>query len=382
MAASIYVITNARTDSTTHELIKLLDSPLRDQYSPLVVCFAPLNYELKRQFEQIAVPVCIIERDQPRKAKIVLQHLIRHWREHPPAVIHGWDYAGNILATVLWRLSGRKAHLIWALPNHTPPEIKGWKARLILKLNQWLSDQPQRLLFKKIESLNHHQALGYQVRYAKVLTKYPLDLPEIYPQHHYTQRQALLNRLHLSDDTFLIGCITRFEPSFDYQTLLQAAALASLHYPNMRWIWAGSGLDYDNKALYQQIKNYGLEQHVFLLGNQSDSELNDLVSAFDLATLASRLDHLPTFLIKAMAYAIPVVATEVKALNPLVNATGTLVPHAQPQCFSAAWGEYYHMSHTARRACGLRARQQVLERYTLQSIVDSYQTMFSRLTTG
>lgn len=50
--------------------------------------------------------------------------------------------------------------------------------------------------------------------------------------------------------------------------------------------------------------------------------------------------------------------------------------------FSAAWGEYYQMSHTARRACGLRARQQVLERYTLQSIVDSYQVLFSRLTTG
>lgn len=382
MAASIYVITNARTDTSTRELIKLLDSPLRDQYSPLVVCFAHLHYELKQQFEQIGVPVCIIERNQPRKAHIVLQALIHYWRTQPPAVIHGWDYAGNILATLLWRLSGRQAHLMWALYNHQTSQLSGWSAKLMLKLGQWLSNQPHRILFKNIESLNHHQALGYRVRYAKVLTKYPLDLPELYPQHHDTQRQVLLKRLHLPDNTFLIGCVARFETSFDYQTLLQAATLASLHYPNMRWIWAGTGLDYDNKPLYQQIKSYGLEQHVFLLGAQSDSELNDLVAALDLATLASRLDYLPSFLIKAMAYAVPVVATEVKALNPLVNATGTLVPHAQPQCFSAAWGEYYQMSHTARRACGLRARQQVLERYTLQSIVDSYQVLFSRLTTG
>ena len=382
MATSIYVITNVRTDNNTRELIKLLDSPLRDQYSPLVVCFAPLSYELKQQFEQIGVPVCMIERNQPRKAHIVLQYLIQHWQKHPPAVIHGWDYAGNIFATLLWRLSGRHAHLIWALSNHQAPKVHSWTAKVVLKLSQWLSGQPHRILFKNIESLNHHQALGYQVSYAKVLTKYPLDLPELYPQHHYTQRQTLLKRLHLPENTFLIGCVARFEASFDYQTLLQAAALASLHYPNMRWIWAGAGLEYDNKTLYQHIKSYGLEQHVFLLGAQSDPELNDLVAALDVATLASRLDYLPAFLIKAMAYAIPVVATEVKALNPLVNATGTLIPHAQPQRFSLAWGEYYHMSHTARRACGLRARQQVLERYTLQSIVDSYQVLFNRLTTS
>lgn len=380
MALSVYVITNASTDTNTKALIKLLDSPVRDDYTPLVICFAPLNTALKRQFEQIGIPVCVIERDQPRKAYIVISQLLKHWRTTPPKVIQGWDYAGNILATVLWRLSGRKAHLMWALTNKEPPKPTHWKAKLLLKLNKWWSKKPQKLLFQNVDSLVRHEELGYYTQNAKVLTEQPISIPELYPLQYQTQRQSLLAKLSLPDDTFLVGCVARFEESFDFKTLLYAALLASLHYPTMRWVWAGKDLDYGNRALYAQIKNFGLEQHVFLLGDTTEESLNELVAALDLATLASRNDALSPFLIKAMAYAVPVVATELRTLNPLANVT--LVPHAQPQPFSLAWGEYYHMSHTARRACGLRARQQVLERYTQQTMVNTYQALFNKLTAG
>ncbi|MEN9433534.1 MAG: hypothetical protein RLZZ422_1123 [Pseudomonadota bacterium] len=382
MALSIFVITNASTDTHVQTLIKLLDSPLRDQYSPLVIYLAPFKTEIKRQFEEIGVPVCVLERDQPTKLRIVVKYLVRHWRKSPPKIIQGWDDGGNVLATTLWLLSGRKAQLIWGLMNEKPTKTHHWQSRLLLKLAKYWSKYPNQILFKNTASRIEHGASGYSTSKSALLSEMTFNIPDPSVDHQSIKRQALLERLKLPQDTFLIGCVAAYDTHFDYETLLQAAVLASLHYPTMRWVWAGDHMDYQNRALYNEIKNYGLEQHVFLLGAQTESTVNDIVAALDVATLASRLDNTTGFLIKAMTYAIPVVTTEIKALNALVTTTGTLVPHAQPQQFTLAWGEYYHMSPTARRACGLRARQQVLERYTLQTMIDTYQAVFTKLATS
>lgn len=103
--------------------------------------------------------------------------------------------------------------------------------------------------------------------------------------------------------------------------------------PDVRFKLVGNGPLLEQ--VQGQIKRYGLQEHVFAIGEQANAYR--LLQAADVVTLTSHWEGSPYSLLEAMGWSKPVVATAVNGCPELVldGETGYLVPSGQPQ----AWAE-------------------------------------------
>jgi glycosyltransferase involved in cell wall biosynthesis len=105
------------------------------------------------------------------------------------------------------------------------------------------------------------------------------------------------------------------------------AALRALGRPDVTGVWLGDG-ELAEQAAAQARETPGLR--LVLAGQRAN--VPELLPAFDVFTLPSRYEGLPTAVVEAMMCGIPVVATAVNAVGDVVvpGETGLLVPPGRP----------------------------------------------------
>lgn len=108
--------------------------------------------------------------------------------------------------------------------------------------------------------------------------------------------------------------------------LLAAWPLVLERYPEARLLIAGPPGDFEPSAA----------PSVSRIGNLAHSDLLKVLQDSTLAVLPSRAEAMPMFLIEAMAYAKPVVATSVGAVKELVGDAGIVVEPGDHRALAAA----------------------------------------------
>ena len=97
----------------------------------------------------------------------------------------------------------------------------------------------------------------------------------------------------------------------------------------------GSGPEEDN--LRKLIEQYGLNEHVFLVGRKKPEDVNQLIAASDCFILTSRLETFGIVYIEAMAKGKPVIATVCGGPEGFVNdSNGILIPSEDVDAASKA----------------------------------------------
>ncbi|MGD0859587.1 MAG: glycosyltransferase [Terracidiphilus sp.] len=186
-------------------------------------------------------------------------------------------------------------------------------------------------------------------------------------------RIAMRRELGL-DEEFLWLAAGRLDPVKDYPTLL--AAMASVPEP-ARLLIAGAGPLQDELLLLSA--QLGLEQRVRFLGFEPD--LRRWVRAADGFVLSSRCEGLPMGLLEAAACALPAVATDVPGTpEVLVNGeTGWLAPAGDCTALAESMTRMMRTTPEERHAMGERARQFVMERFSLDAILDRWEALYGDL---
>jgi len=173
---------------------------------------------------------------------------------------------------------------------------------------------------------------------------------------------------------FLWLAAGRLEPVKDYPSLLRAFARA----PNSaRLVIAGSGPLWNELARMAQA--LGVENRVLFLGFQTD--IRRWMQAADGFVLASRWEGLPMGLLEAAACALPTIATDVAGTREVIvdGQTGWLVPAGDASALGDAMNRMMQTPSEERRAIGERARQQVIERFSLEAVLDQWETLYLNL---
>jgi len=173
---------------------------------------------------------------------------------------------------------------------------------------------------------------------------------------------------------FLWLAAGRLEPVKDYPSLLRAFARA----PNSaRLVIAGRGPLQDELARMAQA--LGLENRVLFLGFQTD--IRRWMQAADGFVLASRWEGLPMGLLEAAACALPTIATDVAGTREVIvdGQTDWLVPAGDASALGDAMNRMMQTPSEERRAIGERARQQVIERFSLEAVLDQWETLYLNL---
>jgi glycosyltransferase involved in cell wall biosynthesis len=165
----------------------------------------------------------------------------------------------------------------------------------------------------------------------------------------------------------------------DYTNLIEAFRKVHHEFPESRLAIAGNGPL--RRQIEELIGHHGLQSAVWLFGLRSD--VSRLMNACDAFVMSSAWEGGPLVLLEAAACARPLVATEV-GLAPLIvipDKTGILVPPRSPVALAKAMAQLMSFPLNQREQMGLTARQEVLERFELESVHRRYQNLYEGMLT-
>lgn len=168
-------------------------------------------------------------------------------------------------------------------------------------------------------------------------------------------------QLSVSPDDWLLTFVGELSKRKNQIFLIRALERLRREGLPVRLMLVGEGTE--REALEAEVGRLGLAQSVFLVGNREP--VFPYLSAADLYVSASRSEGLPFNLMEAMACGLPVIASDVKGQNDLLQASpGSLYPPDDMEAFCRA---VRSAVEKGRRGCGV-VSYPTLEAYRLEAV--------------
>ena len=294
----------------------------------------------------------------------------RWLRQHRPDVVHAHLPHAAWLAR--WsRLAAPMPVLVDTVHTSATGELG---RRVGYRCSRWLPDQ--------VSAVSQAVAQAYlkaRMVSEKTLTVLPNGVDVSHWKPDPLARESMRRKLHAQDE-FIFLAAGRLDPVKDYPTLL--AALAGL--PEMaglpvsaRLVIAGAG-PLEN-SLRQLAAELGIADRVEFLGFQPD--LYRWMQAADAFVLSSLWEGLSMGILEAAACGLPSVATDVPGTREAVmdGKTGFLATAADPPAFQAALARMMALPRSEREAMGRKARQFIVERFSLEQVLDRWESLYNAL---
>jgi glycosyltransferase involved in cell wall biosynthesis len=184
-------------------------------------------------------------------------------------------------------------------------------------------------------------------------------------------RKRARRLLGLPEHATVVGAVGRLAYQKAPEDFL--AALRALRRPGVVGVWVGGGELAGRVARLAAAQPHAPEM---LTGERGD--VPALLPAFDVFTLPSWYEGLPTAVVEAMLCGVPVVATAVNAVGDLVvpGETGLLVPPRRPDLLAGAIRSLLDSpADAARMAVAARAR--LGTRYTVAALRDALEAAYA-----
>ncbi|MFJ6868002.1 GT4 family glycosyltransferase PelF [Streptomyces termitum] len=171
----------------------------------------------------------------------------------------------------------------------------------------------------------------------------------------------------------------RIDPIKDLETLLRAYAINRAELPELRLRLFGpvpAGNEDYRTRLEKLAAELGVADGVTFEGRVSD--VPSAYAAGSVVMLSSISEGFPFSLIEAMSCGRATVSTDVGGVREAVGDTGVVVPPREPAVMAAAVSAL--LRDGARRAeLGRRARQRVIDEFTLHRSVDGFRRIYREL---
>jgi glycosyltransferase involved in cell wall biosynthesis len=104
-----------------------------------------------------------------------------------------------------------------------------------------------------------------------------------------------------------------------------------------------------------------------------------ITAALDIATSSSVSEGFPNAIGEAMSCAIPCVVTRAGESAELVDGTGNSVNFGDSEALALAWSNLIEVGRTKRAALGSAARRRIVEHYSLDAVVQQYETLYEEI---
>jgi glycosyltransferase involved in cell wall biosynthesis len=165
-------------------------------------------------------------------------------------------------------------------------------------------------------------------------------------------------------------------PEKNHELFLRVAARVRQSVPEARFLVVGDGAR--REELESLAGELGLQGAVLFLGTRSD--IPELLALLDLMVLTSHMEANPVSILEALACGKPVVAPRVGSIPEAVadGETGLL---AAPLSEAELSGHVTELLLNPARAAALgrAGRRHVLERFSLERMVEGYQELIAEI---
>lgn len=148
-------------------------------------------------------------------------------------------------------------------------------------------------------------------------------------------------------------------------------------WSDLNLVFLGKGIL--EKSMKSKIREYGLENRVFIIPNQSNPF--PVLKQAAALVLPSQIEGLPAVILEAMYSKIPVIANGVGGIPEVLKTgeTGWCIPPNDSQAFIQAVQEVMNMSTEAKQKILDQAHQLVITHYTLPQVTLQFEQFYQSL---
>lgn len=189
-------------------------------------------------------------------------------------------------------------------------------------------------------------------------------------------RDIARQKLNLPPQSLVIGAIGRLVSVKGHIHLLRAFARVAVMYPNVLLAIIGDGKE--EVALRRSIMEFGLKEQILLLGWRDYARR--YARAFDLFVMPSLSEGLPRALLEAMCAKLPIIASDIPALRPIVEgAGGQLCPPGDDEIMAERIRCALDLSATERAEKGEATYCYLVTKHTVEAYRQSYRELIEKL---
>lgn len=356
-------------------LFKLLSNIDRSEYESEVVSLTS-NDVIGNRISSLGVKVHTLNMKGGVPTPSGLIALVKLIRQFKPDVIQTWMYHADLFGGCLGKLAS-KSKIVWNI-RQGDLEYRNLKLHTYItaKLSAWISSfVPDVILTNSFIAKDNHVEGGYQLKKFKVIPN-GFDTDVFKPKS--ISNEGLYDELGLDKTLRIVGTVGRFHHQKDFNNFIKAAKLISKEFIDVRFCMCGSNIDKDNKELMSWINEADLNDFIFLLGPRSD--ISNILSDFDIFVSSSSCgEAFGNVIGEAMSCAIPCVVTDVGDSAIIVGNTGKVVQRENSILLANATKELLNLSETDLVSKGERARQRIIENYSIKHIASLYTDFYQQL---
>lgn len=352
-------------------LLKLCSKLDRRRFEPYVISLSDKGV-IGPHIEALGIPVYALGMRPGRPSLTGLLRLHKLVSTLRPNLVQGWMYHGNLAAS----LAAGRAPVVWGIrQSFYGLDKERVLTRWVIRLSAVMSRYPRTITYNSRTSARQHEAFGFDTSRTCIIPN-GFDTEVFRPDEN--ARIGIRQELGLGDDVILIGLIGRYHPMKDHRNFLNAAALLCKEFPSVHFLLVGYEVNAGNPALSAMIEEFGLGNRVLLLGERKDTP--QLNAALDIASSASAWgEGFANVIGEAMSCGVPCVVTDVGDSAWIVGDAERVVPQRDSVALSTAWKSLIMLGRDERQALGIRARQRVIEKFSLASVVKQYEVLYESL---
>ena len=370
----LFVITNLSVGGAENMLFKILLSLDRNNISPVVVSLVGVG-DIGSRIQLLGVPVIALGMTRGLPSPLGFLRLVKLMRQLRPRIVHTWMYHSDFIGGVAARLVGIK-RVIWCIRHADLSRDKNKRSTLMVvkacaMLSRWV---PARIISCSHRARDTHILVGYDANKMHVIPN-GFDLSSFVPNPQ--TRIAVRRELGVPLDVPVVGLVARFDRQKNHSGFIAAAALVRAQLPDAQFVFAGTGVDSDNKELVNAISAARLDANVHLLGRRDD--VPRLMASLDVLASSSDGEGFPNVLGEAMACGVPCVVTDVGDSAEIVGDTGRVVEPGDMVGLANGLIELLRMPKAQRDELGERARARISSNYEIGAVTRMYESFYEEV---
>jgi glycosyltransferase involved in cell wall biosynthesis len=287
-------------------------------------------------------------------------NVVRVVRREKPAVVHGWMYTQNVIATI-GKIFNPKVKLFWCIRSSNLSDMLDWLENTTVWVQNRLSGLADCVVVNSQAGLEYAVSDGIPREKLRFIPN-GIDTDLFYPD--LAERQRVRAEWGVSDSEKIIGNVSRFDPIKNHPFFLRAAAKIAAEFPNVRFVCVGHGKAAYLESLQAQAGALGIADKVMWV--QARPDIRAMYNALDVFCSTSLSEGFPNVIGEAMACGRRCVVTDVGDSKLLVDDTGAAVPSNDVEALTAALRHELE----APEALNLAARQHILDNFTVAHLAE------------
>lgn len=323
--------------------------------------------------EQVKAPDCLVINFRKKDGNDLRLpvRLAQAARRHSLDVLHARGWATLVETTVAAVLASIP-RTVYGFHGKTMNDLQG------IGFLRRLVQQVFIRRYSRVVTLNQQMASDFACEcrlspeHIRIITN-GVDVKHFSPRE---DRLGLRTRFGVPTDRFVVGTVARLDPVKNQEMIIRALHRLKAHSARPFCLLVGEGAH--RPLLEAQIKTLGLAEDVRLLGY--NDQIPMLLNCMDLYIQSSFYEGFSNTVLEAMACGVPVLATRVGGTADLFTdgEQGLLFPSDDDAALVTLISRLVD-DRILRQSIADRARRHVVEHFSVQTMVRSYEALYQEL---